>query len=151
MLAWDKGYKGVTLQTDSLLATKWLTTDIEVPVEFSNLVFDCRLLLNGDWETRVDHVWREANNYADVLSKGVSLNLRGRFYTTPTPPFCGNVCFGTLWGLHHRIDIGLPEDLPDFVGCSYLFLVVSCLCNVLFRSVWCFDLWVVLEHSHQYS
>lgn len=73
LLAWDKGYRGVTLQTDSLLATKWLTINIEVPVEFSNLVFDCRLLLNRDWETRVDHVWGEANNCADVLAKrGVS-------------------------------------------------------------------------------
>ena len=83
--------------------------------------------------------------------KGVSLNLKGRFYMTPAPPFCGNVCFGTFWGLHHCVDIGLPEDLLDFVGSSYLFLVIGCLCNVLFQSVWCFGLWVVLKHSHQHS
>nr|POE93967.1 putative ribonuclease h protein [Quercus suber] len=46
LLAWNRGYRGVTFQTDSLLETKWLTTNIEVPVEFSNLVFDCMLLLN---------------------------------------------------------------------------------------------------------
>ena len=74
---------GVTLQTDSLVATKWLTTNIEVPIEFSNLVFDCRLLLNRDWETRVDHVWREANNCVDVLAKrGVSHPERDILYNT---------------------------------------------------------------------
>nr|POE62107.1 putative ribonuclease h protein [Quercus suber] len=83
LLAWNRGYRGVTLQIDSLLATKWLTTNIEVPIEFSNLVFDCRLLLNKEWEIRVEHVWREANNCADVLAKwGVSQLEREILYDT---------------------------------------------------------------------
>ena len=38
-------------------------------MEFSNLVLDCRWLLNRDWEVRVEHIWREANSYADLLAK----------------------------------------------------------------------------------
>ncbi|KAK7815826.1 putative ribonuclease h protein [Quercus suber] len=108
LLAWNRGYRGVTFQTDSLLETKWLTTNIEVPVEFSNL-----------WETRVEHVWREANNCVDVLAKwGVSQPEEEILYNT-CPTFLWK-CFGTRWGLQLRRD-GL--HLPDV-------FMVSCLAYI---------------------
>ena len=61
------------LQTDSLIPTKWLNTNMEYPIEFSNLVLDCKWLLNKEWEACVEHMWREANNCANMLaSRGAS-------------------------------------------------------------------------------
>jgi len=51
--AWNKGHQRV-LQTDSLLAAKWLNTNVEYPIEFSNLVLDYRWLLNKEWEARME-------------------------------------------------------------------------------------------------
>ena len=62
-------FSSVCLQTDSLLATKWLNNNLVYSMEFSNLILDCRWLLNRDWEARVEHVWREANSCADLLAK----------------------------------------------------------------------------------
>ena len=67
--AWDNGHRRVCFQTYSLLATKWLNTNVVYTMEFSNLILDCRWLLNMDWEVHVEHVWREANSYADILAK----------------------------------------------------------------------------------
>jgi len=46
--AWAKGHHRVCLQTDSLLTYKWLKTNEDYPMEFSNLILDCRWLLNRD-------------------------------------------------------------------------------------------------------
>ena len=67
--AWANGYHQVCLQIDSLLAYKWLTTNEDYPMEFSNLILDCRWLLNRDWEARIEHIWREANSCVDLLAK----------------------------------------------------------------------------------
>ena len=81
--AWDKGHRNITLQTDSLLATKWLTTSVEFPIELSNLILDCRRLLRRDWEALVESVWREANSCADMLAnKGTSQTEREILYDT---------------------------------------------------------------------
>ena len=87
--AWAKGHHRVCLQTNSLLAYKWLNTNIEYPMEFSNLILDCKLLLNKDWEAHVEHIWREANSYADLLAeKGASQSEREVLYDTcPTPHY----------------------------------------------------------------
>ena len=67
--AWANGYHQVCLQTDSLPAYKRLTTNEDYPMEFSNLILDCRWLLNRDWEARIEHIWREANSCVDLLAK----------------------------------------------------------------------------------
>ena len=36
---------------------------------YTNLILDCRLLLTRPWEARIDRIWREANNCADLLAK----------------------------------------------------------------------------------
>ena len=81
--AWAKGHHRVCFQTDSLLAYKWLNTTEDYPMEFSNLILDCRGLLNRDWEAHVEHIWREANSSVDLLAKrGASQSERELFYDT---------------------------------------------------------------------
>lgn len=52
---WTNGYYRGCLQTDSLLVYKWLTTNEDYPMEFSNLMLDCRWLLSKDWEVHIEH------------------------------------------------------------------------------------------------
>ena len=81
--AWTNGYYRVCLQTDSLLAYKWLKTNEDYPMEFANLILDCRWLLNRDWEACVEHIWREANSCADLLAKrGASQSEQEVLYDT---------------------------------------------------------------------
>ena len=81
--AWAKGHHRVFLQTDSLLAYKWLKTNEDYLMEFANLILDCRWLLNRDWEACIDHIWREANSRADLLAKrGASQLEREVLYDT---------------------------------------------------------------------
>lgn len=93
----------ITINTDgvlphSLLATNWLNTNADFPVEFSNLVTDCRWLLRQDWEVRVEHVWQEANSCADGLAKrGASQSERQVFYDT-CPIFCVEVSLLGFFG-----------------------------------------------------
>ena len=56
-LAWDKGHWWVLFQTDSLLAVKWISTEVDFLVEVTNLVLDCRWLFKREWEAHVEHVW----------------------------------------------------------------------------------------------
>ena len=82
-LAGDKGHRWVLFQTDSLLAVKWISTKVDFLVEVTNLVLDCRWLFRREWEAYVEHVWRETNSCADVLSKrGASLSKREIIYDT---------------------------------------------------------------------
>ena len=58
-------HQHVSLQTNSLLATKWLTTNIDYPLEF----LDCRWLMSKPWVVCIKHMWKEANSCADLLVK----------------------------------------------------------------------------------
>ena len=82
-LAWDKGHWRVLLQTNSLLAVKWISTEVDFLVEVTNLVLDCRWLFRREWEAHVEHVWQETNSCADVLAKrGACLSKREIIYDT---------------------------------------------------------------------
>ena len=81
--AWAKGHHRVCFETDSLLVNKWLTTHTDYPMEFYYLILDCRWLLNKDWEACVEHIWRKANSYVDLLAKrGAFQSEMGVLYDT---------------------------------------------------------------------
>ena len=81
--AWANGHHWVCLQIDSLLAYKLLNTNEDYPMEFSNLILDCRWLLSRDWEVHVKHIWREANSCPDLLAqRGASQSEMEVLYDT---------------------------------------------------------------------
>ena len=131
-LAWDKGHRRVLLQSDSLLAVKWISTEVDFPVEITNLVLDCRWLLRREWEAHVEHVWRETNSYADALAKrGASLSEREILYDT---------CPRFLWQC-------LYWDSMGFCGSAFLYSVfsfISCWFSSLVVGWVCVELWVLL-------
>ena len=82
--AWNNGYKYINLQVDSKLAHNWITNlNSFYPLEYSNLIHDCRSLLERPWVVKTNHIWREANGCVDLLAKkGADQFEREIFYDT---------------------------------------------------------------------
>ncbi|KAL0014391.1 hypothetical protein SO802_001460 [Lithocarpus litseifolius] len=108
--AWNKGYKYINLQVDSKMAHNWITNlNSLVPLEYSNLILDCRSLLERPWAVKTNHIWREANRCADLLAKkGVDQSEREIFYDT-CPAFLTQCYFWDSLGF----------TSPRLVGCTY--------------------------------
>ena len=43
--------------------------NISYPTNMTLLIWDCRSLKDQDWVVQVQHIYREANKYVDVLAK----------------------------------------------------------------------------------
>ena len=63
------------------------------PTNMLPLICDCRNLLDQEWEVHMQHVYREANGYADALAKR---------------------------GTHHRNLMIVYSECPTFVYVSYV-------------------------------
>ena len=69
-MAWNLDFNFIQLEHDSKVVLTWLTNDnASYPTNMMPLICDCRLLMDRDWEVQVLHVYRKANDYADVLAK----------------------------------------------------------------------------------
>ncbi|XVF29674.1 hypothetical protein REPUB_Repub15cG0142300 [Reevesia pubescens] len=67
-LAWDRGFRKVELETDSLLASKQIHVPIRKQDSNGRLVAAIQELLCRDWYCQVVHIYREANQCADWLA-----------------------------------------------------------------------------------
>ena len=108
--AWNNGYKYINLQVDSKLAHNWITNlNSLFPLEYSNLIHDCRSLLERPWVVKTDHIWRKANGCADLLAKrGADQSEHEIFYDT-CPAFLTQCYFWDSLGF----------TSPRSVGCIY--------------------------------
>ena len=106
--AWNNGYKYINLQVDSKLAHNWITNlNSLFPLEYSNLIHDCRSLLEQPWVVKTDHIWRKANGCTDLLAKrGADQSEREIFYDT---------CPTSLTQCYFWDSLGLTS--PRSVGC----------------------------------
>ena len=69
-MAWNAGVKLLQLELDSRVVLTWLTNkNMNYPTNMLPLICDCRNLLDQEWEVHVEHVYREANGFADDLAK----------------------------------------------------------------------------------
>ena len=69
-MAWNAGVKLLQLELDSRVVLTWLTNkNMNYPTNMLPLIYDCRNLLDQEWEVHVQHVYREANGCADALAK----------------------------------------------------------------------------------
>lgn len=66
-IAWEKGYRSVCFETDSLLAVNLINNPIAPHHPLFSLVSKCQDFLNRNWSIRFYHVFRDANSVADVL------------------------------------------------------------------------------------
>ena len=56
--AWEMGIRSLHVEVDSQQVYKWI-----------NSIEDCKNLLNGNWTTNIDVVFREANRVAADMEK----------------------------------------------------------------------------------
>ena len=75
-LAWDKGYRKVILLVDSSVVVNWLNNRNCYHNSQSNLVAVCPDLLDQSWDVKVQHMYREGNQAADMLA---NLSLAHRY------------------------------------------------------------------------
>jgi ribonuclease HI len=75
-LCWDNGFRNVTCYSDSLQAVTLIKTGVSHHHQFANEIQRVRQLLSKDWNTVINHTFREGNACADLLAKmGASANL----------------------------------------------------------------------------
>ncbi|KAJ8762621.1 hypothetical protein K2173_008060 [Erythroxylum novogranatense] len=68
LMAWEKGYRRVRLQVDSLTIVSMLKTG-KSPRSLNSALFrDIYGLLRRDWQVEMQHIYREANQCADRLA-----------------------------------------------------------------------------------
>ncbi|CAN0921834.1 Biotin carboxylase 1, chloroplastic [Linum grandiflorum] len=67
-LTWEKGYKKVWVQLDSLAAIQLLLTEGELTHQYSYEVTNFRELLDQDWLINVEHIYRKHDRPIDYLA-----------------------------------------------------------------------------------
>ncbi|CAN1823072.1 Putative ribonuclease H protein At1g65750 [Linum perenne] len=67
-IAWDRGYKRVHLQLDSLAAVTAILGDQEDDSRHSRTISSIGELRSRQWEVTVSHTFREGNRVADLLA-----------------------------------------------------------------------------------
>ncbi|GLT67725.1 hypothetical protein SLA2020_400120 [Shorea laevis] len=83
-LAWEKGYRKVIIETDSLLAKQKLQSLGSANALYP-LCRDCIELINRNWVCELRHVFREANSCADSMASSFYHLAKG-FYFFEEPP-----------------------------------------------------------------
>ena len=64
------GFKFLQFELDSKVVLTWLTNNnMNYLTNIMPFICDCRNLIDQGWEVYVQHVYREANGYADDLAK----------------------------------------------------------------------------------
>ncbi|CAN1129569.1 Putative ribonuclease H protein At1g65750, partial [Linum perenne] len=68
MIAWDRGYKKVHLQLDSLAAVTAILGDSEEDSRHGRTLENIDELCNRNWDVIISHIFREDNKVADLLA-----------------------------------------------------------------------------------
>ncbi|XVF22870.1 hypothetical protein REPUB_Repub12eG0208500 [Reevesia pubescens] len=67
-LAWQRGYKKVILESDSMLAVNKVNKPLEERDPLTRIIIKCKRLLLLDWDCNVCHIYREGHRCADMLA-----------------------------------------------------------------------------------
>ncbi|CAN1192982.1 Putative ribonuclease H protein At1g65750 [Linum perenne] len=67
-IAWNKGIRRVRIRSDSTIAIKLLTDENWINHQHLHLVRLFQELRARDWEIKVEHIFREANQAADFIA-----------------------------------------------------------------------------------
>jgi ribonuclease HI len=85
-LCWDNGFRNVTCYSDSLQAVTLIKTGVSHHHQFANEIQRVRQLLSKDWNTVINHTFREGNACADLLTK-ICESASGYFGESTSPTF----------------------------------------------------------------
>ena len=89
-MTWDRGFRKVTLESDSRVVIGLINGEsVRVDRNF-NLIMQIKKKLGRDWEVSILHVYREANCVADWLANfGLTMDLLIRGADTISDPPSG--------------------------------------------------------------
>ncbi|CAN1166285.1 Putative ribonuclease H protein At1g65750 [Linum perenne] len=68
MITWDRGYKKVHLQIDSLTAVTTILGNQEEESRYSRTLDNINELRRRNWDVTISHIFREGNRVADLLA-----------------------------------------------------------------------------------
>ncbi|CAN1179556.1 hypothetical protein LINPERPRIM_LOCUS36606 [Linum perenne] len=68
MIAWDRGYKKVHLQIDSLAAVTTILENREEDSRHGRRLDNINELRRRNWEVTISHIFREGNRVANMLA-----------------------------------------------------------------------------------
>ncbi|CAN1142403.1 Putative ribonuclease H protein At1g65750, partial [Linum perenne] len=86
MIAWDRGYKKVHLQLDSLAAVTAILGNQEEDFRHGRALDAINELRSRNWEVSIEHIFREINFLADSLAaKGHSFTFGTHFVESSNP------------------------------------------------------------------
>ncbi|CAA7053003.1 unnamed protein product [Microthlaspi erraticum] len=92
-IAWEKGVTRLEVEVDSALVVGFVKTGICDTHPLSFLVHLCHGFLSKDWEVRITHTYREANNLADGLANyAFSLPLGLHSFDSVPPGLVAILC-----------------------------------------------------------
>jgi len=84
-IAREMGISKLSIRVDSTTVITWLTSSTADNPEYYSLIQQCQSLLSWDeWEVRISHCFREANQVADKLANiGTEGGLAVKIFRTP--------------------------------------------------------------------
>ncbi|CAN1837252.1 Putative ribonuclease H protein At1g65750 [Linum perenne] len=92
-LAWERGFKNVILELDSLAAVHSITGQSPLDSRHGPIIHHIQEMWDKDWQVRVVHSYRESNHVADRLAHlGHSVSFGTHFFDT-CPPHIRSVIF----------------------------------------------------------
>ncbi|XP_061375835.1 uncharacterized protein LOC133317945, partial [Gastrolobium bilobum] len=99
-LAWDRGFRQVWLEGDSLSAQQLITNGCHHDYPAANLVNRIRNLMQRDWQIYMSHIHREGNRVADFLAS-YSYGFSWVIQEFDCPPSgCIDSLYGDTIGVH---------------------------------------------------
>ncbi|PNY11412.1 ribonuclease H [Trifolium pratense] len=99
-LVWDKGFRLVNLESDSMLAVSLVVKGCPPTHPCNSIVALINRLKMGDWQVSVNHIYSQANQVANWLA-GFAIKLpTGIHYLSSPPPGCVNLLWQDVAGIH---------------------------------------------------
>ena len=85
LLARDKGFKKIIIFVDSIMVMGMLKGDMDCNARHHTIIQCCKSLMEAnDWEVRISHCYREANQVADTLANlGIELTCSFAYFNEP--------------------------------------------------------------------
>lgn len=98
-LAWDRGWRRIMVESDSLVAVNLINEGCAILHPYASLVNQIRVFLARDWNVVCVHILREANQVADCLANESHVLSLGLHCSETPPPSCLNLLFFDRMGI----------------------------------------------------
>ena len=105
LLAWDKGFRNLEVEMDSMLAFLCITGSHEEINANTTIIRDIKRLLTCKWQVTIKHIYRETNRAADFLASHAQHFSFGYYRLDAPPTAQHSILFDDYRGIafHHDV------------------------------------------------